>query len=126
LQQAPQAKGKDAWPAWARRPDPRARSKPAVAAETLNEAALIKETPATLPRRDEPGDSESFNRQPGATDLSDPQTFFYGTSEEEVFNSIAKGTGAAMPGWRTDIGSEEDIWDVVNYIRSFWNEAWLH
>ena len=87
---------------------------------------MIKETPATPPRLDEPGGGGSFNRQAGATDLSDPQTFFYGTSEEEVFNSIAEGTGAAMPGWHTDMGSEEDIWDVVNYIRSFWDEAWLY
>jgi mono/diheme cytochrome c family protein len=87
---------------------------------------LSREVNEILTRLREPGDAGSVNRQPGATDLANPQTFFYGTTEEEVFNSIAKGTGAAMPGWRTEMGSDEDVWDIVNYIRSFWSKAWLY
>ncbi len=67
-----------------------------------------------------------FYPMPGATDLSAPQTFFYGTSEDELFTSIATGTGAAMPGWRAELGSDAAIWDMVNYIRSFWGEEWLY
>ena len=29
-----------------------------------------------------------------------------------------------MPGWRTELGSDEAIWDLVNYIRSLWGEEW--
>jgi mono/diheme cytochrome c family protein len=63
---------------------------------------------------------------PGATNLADPVSYFYGTSEEEMFESIAEGTGEAMPGFRTELGGDEAIMDVVNYIRSFWGEEWLY
>ena len=43
-----------------------------------------------------------------------------------MFNSIANGTGESMPGWRIELGSDESIWDLVNYIRSFWSEDWLY
>jgi mono/diheme cytochrome c family protein len=44
-----------------------------------------------------------------------------------MFNSIAYGAGgAAMPGWQIELGSDEAIWDLVNYIRSYWGEEWLY
>ncbi len=70
------------------------------------------------------GDTDHIDPLPGATNLADPTAYFYGTSEEDIFNSIANGTGAAMPGWRTELGSDEAIWDLVNYIRSLWGEEW--
>jgi len=64
-------------------------------------------------------------RSPGATDLTDPQSFIYGTTETDLYFNIINGTGASMPGFRDEIGSEEAVWDLVNYIRSLWDEDWI-
>jgi mono/diheme cytochrome c family protein len=125
---------KEEWPAWAERPDPGEETEPDERTEILNVVtAVIEQAHGIKPGSGElenPGGNSNnkgggFEPMPGATDLSNPQTFFYGTSEEEVFKSIANGTGAAMPGWRTELGSDEAIWDLVHYIRSFWGEEWL-
>jgi mono/diheme cytochrome c family protein len=122
------------WPEWAERPDPNAEKKPDEREEIMNlVTAAIEKAHEINPEgelENAGGNADGikyagFKPQPGVTDLSRPQTFYYGTSAEEVFNSIADGTGAAMPGWRTELGSDEAIWDVVNYIRSFWSEEWL-
>jgi mono/diheme cytochrome c family protein len=69
----------------------------------------------------------AFDPAPGVTNLASPYLYFYGTSEEDMFNSIAYGAGgAAMPGWQIELGSDEAIWDLVNYIRSYWGEEWLY
>ena len=57
-----------------------------------------------------------------ATDLTDPQAYYSGSSEQEIFNSIANGAGVAMPAWRAQLGSDQSIWDVVNFIRSLQNK----
>ena len=119
----------DDWPAWAKRPNPAAVEvrKPDVTAEILNEVnAVIDKSYATASEQPAPKDAGVFNPIPGVTDLSDPAAYYYGISEEELFNSIANGTGAAMPGWRARLDNEEAIWDLVNYIRSFWSEEWLY
>lgn len=119
----------DDWPAWAKRPDPGAVAvrKPDVTAEILNEVnAVINKSYASAPEQHATQGPGVFNPIPGVTDLSDPAAYFYGISEEEMFNSIANGTGAAMPGWRTRLDNEEAVWDLVNYIRSFWSEDWLY
>ena len=56
----------------------------------------------------------------GATELQNPYIFSFGTTEQEIFNSIADGNGANMPAFRDTVYSEEEIWDLVNFIRSFW------
>lgn len=124
----------ESWPEWADRPDPNAENKPDVNAEILQTVtSAIDEAQVGGSSRDGPGytddnpddsDVQRFNPIPGVTDLTDPTAYFYGTSEQAVFNSIANGTGSAMPGWRTELGDDEAIWDVVNYIRSFWDEHW--
>jgi len=53
-----------------------------------------------------------------ATDLTDPDAYYSGSSEQEIFTSIANGAGVAMPAWRSQLGNDESIWDVVNFIRS--------
>jgi mono/diheme cytochrome c family protein len=124
------------WPEWAQPRDPDLKDEPDVEAELAGvvTAAITdayaaeteseqQNTPGGLAGKNAAG---SFSPPSGATDLSAPQTFFYGTSEEELFKSIEHGTGAAMPGWRTELGSDEAIWDLVNYIRSFWGEEWLY
>lgn len=65
------------------------------------------------------------DRMPGAPDLAAPDAFFYGTDEDELFNIIAKGTTAGMPAQREILGSEDAIWDLVNYIRSLWGADWI-
>jgi hypothetical protein len=60
----------------------------------------------------------------GATDLTDPRSFIYGTTEAELFRHIAYGTGPMMRGFLADLGSEDAVWDLVNYIRSLWDEDW--
>ena len=57
-----------------------------------------------------------------ATDLTEPEAYYSGSSEQEIFNSIANGAGVAMPAWRSQLGSDESIWDVVNFIRSLQGE----
>jgi len=119
----------DDWPAWAKRPNPAAVEvrKPDVTAQILNEVnAVIDKAYATASEQPAPKGAGVFNPIPGVTDLSDPAAYYYGISEEELFNSIASGTGAAMPGWRTRLDNGEAIWDLVNYIRSFWSEEWLY
>ena len=53
-----------------------------------------------------------------ATDLTDPDAYYSGTTDQDIFNSIANGAGVAMPAWRSQLGSDEAIWDVVSFIRS--------
>jgi mono/diheme cytochrome c family protein len=123
------------WPEWADRPNPNLGKKPDERAEIMNlvvaaieKAHEIKPQPGTqedTEKKTDEATAPGFNPMSGATDLSKPQTFYYGTSEEEVFKSIANGTGAAMPGWRTELGGDEAIRDVVLYIRSFWSADWL-
>lgn len=57
-----------------------------------------------------------------ATDLTDPEAYYSGSSEQEIFNSIANGAGVAMPAWRTQLGADNAIWDVVNFILSLQGE----
>lgn len=58
-----------------------------------------------------------------ATDLTQPRLWYSGTSEGEVFRSIRDGAGVSMPPYRTHFESDEQIWDVVNFVRSLWPES---
>jgi mono/diheme cytochrome c family protein len=40
-----------------------------------------------------------------------------------MFRSIRDGAGASMPAFKTQLRSEEDMWHLVNYIRSLWPES---
>ena len=57
-----------------------------------------------------------------ATDLTDPKLWKSGITEGEMFRSIRDGQGASMPAFRTQIRKEEDLWHMVNFIRSLWPE----
>jgi mono/diheme cytochrome c family protein len=57
-----------------------------------------------------------------ATDLTDPKVWGSGTSEGEIFRSIRDGAGDAMPPFKSQLSKEEDIWHLVNFIRSLWPE----
>jgi mono/diheme cytochrome c family protein len=58
-----------------------------------------------------------------ATDLTTPTLYKSGTSEGEIFHSIRDGAGDQMPAFKSQLGGEADIWNLVNFIRSLWPEA---
>lgn len=57
-----------------------------------------------------------------ATDLTDPRAWKSGTSEGEIFRSIRDGAGVSMPPFKGQIREDEDLWHLVNFIRSLWPE----
>jgi cbb3-type cytochrome c oxidase subunit III len=58
-----------------------------------------------------------------ATDLTTPSLYKSGTSEGEIFHSIRDGAGDQMPAFKSQIASETDIWNLVNFIRSLWPDS---
>ena len=59
---------------------------------------------------------------PDATDLTEPEAYYSGASQQDIFNSISNGAGVAMPAWNVQIADESDIWHLVNFIRSLWTD----
>ena len=57
-----------------------------------------------------------------ATDLTEPKQWKNGASEGEIFRSIRDGAGVSMPPFKNQIRKEEDLWHLVNFIRSLWPE----
>jgi mono/diheme cytochrome c family protein len=55
-----------------------------------------------------------------ATDLTDPSVWKNGTAEGLVFRSIRDGAGLAMPPFKTEVVAQDDLWHLVNFIRSLW------
>jgi mono/diheme cytochrome c family protein len=55
-----------------------------------------------------------------ATDLTDPSVWKNGTAEGLVFRSIRDGAGLAMPPFKTEVTAQEDLWHLVNFVRSLW------
>jgi len=45
------------------------------------------------------------------------QTWIYGSSDAQIFNSIAEGRGKGMPAWGTKLPNDQ-IWRLVSYIKS--------
>jgi len=58
-----------------------------------------------------------------ATDLTSPKLWRNGTTEGEIFKSIREGAGTGMPPFKFQIHQDEDLWNLVNYIRSLWPES---
>jgi mono/diheme cytochrome c family protein len=58
-----------------------------------------------------------------ATDLTTPSLYKSGSTEGEIFRSIRDGAGDQMPAFKSQLGSETDIWNLVNFIRSLWPES---
>ena len=58
-----------------------------------------------------------------ATDLTSPKLWLSGTAEGEVFRSIRDGAGVSMPPYKTQLRREEDMWHLVNFVRSLWPES---
>ena len=57
-----------------------------------------------------------------AADLTDPDRWKFGTSDAQVFKTIRDGAAEAMPPFGTDL-KDQQIWDVVNFIRSIGPES---
>ena len=57
-----------------------------------------------------------------ATNLTNPAKYLHGTTEGEIFHSIRDGAGVDMPPFKAQLTKEEDIWSMVNFIRSLWPE----
>jgi mono/diheme cytochrome c family protein len=55
-----------------------------------------------------------------ATDLTDPDAYYNGSTREDIYNSINNGAGVGMPAWRAQLGSDEKIWSLVDFIESLW------
>ena len=58
-----------------------------------------------------------------ATDLTQPKMWKIGTAEGEIFRSIRDGAGDTMPPFKSQLQKEEDLWHLVNFIRSLWPES---
>lgn len=86
--------------------------------EPDEEAPVNDEDADVDPGDIDPGD---VGRYPGAIDLADPEAYLLGTFDEDIYNSIAEGSGPTMPGFVQELG-EEGVWDLVNYITSLWDE----
>jgi mono/diheme cytochrome c family protein len=54
-------------------------------------------------------------------DLTDPEEYHHGISAEAIFSSIRNGTQEDMPAFKGRL-SDEEIWNVVNFVRGFWPE----
>jgi mono/diheme cytochrome c family protein len=57
-----------------------------------------------------------------ATDLTRPDAYRSGTSEEDLFRSINEGAGVAMPAFGWQLNGDRDVWLLVHYVRSLWPE----
>jgi mono/diheme cytochrome c family protein len=58
-----------------------------------------------------------------ATDLTNPSVWKNGSDEGLIFRSIRDGAGLSMPAFKTQVENQQDIWHLVNFIRSLWPEA---
>jgi mono/diheme cytochrome c family protein len=57
-----------------------------------------------------------------AADLTEPARWKFGTADPQVFSTIKNGAGDNMPPFKGDL-KDDQIWDIVNFIRSIGPEA---
>ena len=57
-----------------------------------------------------------------ATDLTEPDLWLGGTEAGSVFRTLRDGAGLGMPGYLAEVEDEEELWHLVNYVRSLWPE----
>lgn len=58
-----------------------------------------------------------------ATDLTNPSVWKNGTDEGLIFRSLRDGAGLAMPPFKMQVTEQDDMWHLVNFIRSLWPEG---
>lgn len=141
IDQDSQGPAEEEWPEWAELPDPgekayNAREREAILAEltgaidnaygtgedslerAFDDAELEFEAAGLTPQYMD-------KAYPGATDLTQPQAYYYGVSDFDLYEIISRGTDNGMPAFSVELGSDEAIWDLINYIRSLWGEEWV-
>jgi mono/diheme cytochrome c family protein len=57
-----------------------------------------------------------------ATDLTFPEDYYNGNTPEAIYRSIKDGAGVGMPPWGQQLADDQDIWHLVNFIRSLWSD----
>ncbi len=57
-----------------------------------------------------------------ASDLTEPEYYYHGSTVGEVFRSIRNGAGENMPPYKDEVRNTKDLWDLVNFTRSLWPE----
>ena len=57
-----------------------------------------------------------------AADLTAPERWKFGTGDAALFKTIKQGAAEAMPPFGSDL-KDDQIWDVVNFIRSIGPES---
>ena len=57
-----------------------------------------------------------------ATDLTFPEDYYNGNAPQDIFRSIKQGAGVGMPPFAMQIKDDNDIWNLVNFIRSLWSD----
>jgi mono/diheme cytochrome c family protein len=58
-----------------------------------------------------------------ATDLTSPAVYRNGTDEGLLYRSLRDGAGLAMPPFKTEVDDQQELWHLVNFIRSLWPEG---
>lgn len=58
-----------------------------------------------------------------ATDLTSPSAYKDGATEGEIYRSIRDGAGDQMPPFKAQLDKDEDLWNLVNFVRSLWPES---
>ena len=53
-----------------------------------------------------------------ATDLTNTDSWSYGDSDSEIFQTIRDGAGDNMPPFKYLITNERSLWDIVNFVHS--------
>ncbi len=56
-----------------------------------------------------------------ATNLTEPEEYYNGSTQQDIFSSIKNGAGVGMPPWGSQI-KDDDIWNLVNFTRSLWTD----
>jgi len=57
-----------------------------------------------------------------AADLTAPERWKFGSSDPQLFKTIKNGAAEAMPPFGADL-KDDQIWDVVNFVRSIGPES---
>ena len=53
-----------------------------------------------------------------AADLTDPASWLYGITDGEILKTLREGAGDEMPPFKGVIKKDEDMWHLVNFMRS--------
>ena len=57
-----------------------------------------------------------------ARDLTAPQFFKRGATDEAIFETVQNGLGNGMPPFKSEL-SDVDTWFIVDFIKSLWSDT---